>query len=612
MVSVAPSDADSEVDPFAIGSTIPGTRYRVIQRIGDGGMGTVFEAEHVDIERRVALKVLKPEFTRNPGIVEQFRREARAASKVGVEQIVQVFDFAELPDGRVMFTMELVKGQTLREELRHGALPPNRAVGILRQICKGLHAAHAAGVVHRDVKPDNIVLERRMGRVDAVKLLDFGIATMAGDEQGPVSAGTPHYLAPELVTGTAFDRRADIYAVGCTAYEMLTGRTPFGNRGEKVDEVLGSHLADTAAPPSKVRPDLKLPPALDAVVMRCLAKKPEHRYRNMGELEAALCAAQVDATLQTSWDDLPLPDEVDDELRDRLLREMPDMHETEPRRRRWIVPLIATFSLALGIGATYLALSRMQSNNTVAAPSKVDGLVSDARAAAARLAFVYPPGDEPSAPSAFAKIRELEQLGTEEARAAAFALRDEFSATLVSLGDSYWSREGGETFAIEYYKQALVFDRDNPRALERSETAPEQVDALAQRAEVGEFSEQELATAESLRELAEPDPVRRKELRARRAAQGDSAVAALLEKPVPVVAPTPTPATADGEPAENEDESESADPPPPKPPQVAASEQSGAEELAATGAKLLKQGKRADAEEMFKLALTYDPNNATA
>ncbi len=613
VVSLAPSEpSTSTLDPFAPGGVIPGTRYRVIRRIGDGGMGTVYEAEHVDIERRCALKVLKPEFTRSPEIVEQFRREARAASRVGAEQIVQVFDFAELPDGRVMFTMDLVRGDTLREELRHGPLSPPRAIGILRQICKGLHAAHAAGVVHRDVKPDNIVLERRNGRVDAVKLLDFGIASMVGEEGGPLSAGTPHYLAPELVTGSSFDRRADIYAVGCTAYEMLTGRTPFGNRGEQVDEVLGSQLADIAPPPSQVRSDLKLPLALDRVIMRCLAKQADQRFRNMGELEASLCAAQVDATLQTSWDDLPLPDEVDDDLRDRLLRDMPDMHETEPRRRRWLVPVIATLSLAIGIGATYFALSRMR-EPTVAAPSKVDGLVAEARAAAARTAFVYPPADEPDSKSAFSRIRELEKLGTEEARAAAAGLREEFATTLVQLGDSYWDRAGGQTFAVEYYKQALVFERDNARALERGgATAVDQVDALAQRAEVGEFSAQELATAESLVELAEPDPVRRKELRARRAAQGDSTVAALLEKPAPAVAP---PTTAPDESA-SEDDDEAVEEPDPqvavKAPAVGASEQSGAEDLAKTGAKLLKQGKKADAEEMFRLALTYDPNNATA
>jgi serine/threonine protein kinase/tetratricopeptide (TPR) repeat protein len=610
VVSLAPSEPTTTRDPFELGHTVPGTRYRVIRRIGDGGMGTVYEAEHVDIERRCALKVLKPEFTRSPIIVEQFRREARAASRVGAEQIVQVFDFAELPDGRVMFTMDLVRGDTLREELRHGPLSPNRVVGILRQICKGLHAAHAAGVVHRDVKPDNIVLERRMGRVDAVKLLDFGIASMVGEEGGPLSAGTPHYLAPELVTGASFDRRADIYAVGCTAYEMLTGRTPFGSRGEQVDEVLGSQLADIAPPPSHVRPDLKLPPALDRVIMKCLAKRADQRFRNMGELEASLCAAQVDATLQTSWDDLPLPDEVDDDLRDRLLRDMPDMHETAPRRRRWLVPVIATLSLAIGIGATYFALSKMR-EPTALVPSKVDGIVADARAAAARTAFVYPPADEPEAKSAFARIRELEQLGTEEARAAALLLRGEFATTLVQLGDSYWDRSGGQTFAVEYYKQALVFERDNARALERGATAPEQVDALAQRAEVGQFSAQELATAESLRELAEPDPVRRKELRARRAAQGDSAVAALLDKPTAApVAPT------DDEPIEAGDEKVDDGTPSTevaaKTPAVGASEQTGAEDLAKTGAKLLKQGKKADAEEMFRLALTYDPNNATA
>jgi len=594
VVATDPSATAGENEPmFASGSTISGTRYRVIRPIGDGGMGAVYEAEHIDIERRVALKVLKPEFTRSTSIVEGFRREARAASRVGAEQIVQVFDFAELSDGRVMFTMELVRGPTLREELRNGPISPNRAIGILRQMCKGLHAAHAVGVVHRDIKPDNIVLENRKGRIDAVKILDFGIATMVGDDAGgPLSAGTPHYLAPELVTGSKFDRRADIYAVGCTAYEMLTGRTPFGNRGEKVDEVLGSHLADTAIPPSKARPDLRLSTALDNVIMRCLAKKPEQRFRNMGELEAALCAAQVDAVLQTSWDDLPLPDEVDDELRDRLLRDMPDMHDTKPRGRRWLVPVIATLSLAVGIGVTYVALSRLR-EPAVAVPTKVDGIVAAARAAAARTAFVYPPSDDPGTGSAFAKVRELEQLGTEEAKTAAAALRDEFAGTLVALGDSYWDRQGGQSFAIEYYKQALVFDRDNAKALERSEAAPDQVDALAQRAEVGEFSPQELEAAESLVELAEPDPVRRGELRARRAARGDSTVAALLDKPratAPAV-PVPSPATP-GKPATNEE--------------------TGAEDLAASASQLLKQGKRSDAEEMYRRALTYDPNNAAA
>jgi tetratricopeptide (TPR) repeat protein len=435
---------------------------------------------------------------------------------------------------------------------------------------------------------------------------------MGGEDGGPLSAGTPHYLAPELVTGASFDRRADIYAVGCMAYEMLTGRTPFGNRGEKVDEVLGSHLADVAAPPSEIRPDLKLSPALDRVIMKCLAKQPDQRFRNMGELEAALCAAQVDATLQTSWDDLPLPDEVDDELRDRLLREMPDMHDTEPRRRRWLVPLIATLSLALGIGATYFALSRMQQNK-VAAPSKVDGLVADARAAAARTAFVYPPSDDPSSGTAFAYVRELEQLGTDEARAAASSLRSEFATTLVALGDSYWDREGGQTFAVEYYNQALVFDRTNARAAARTDANPAQVEALAQRAEVGEFSEQELATAESLRELAEPDPVRRRELRARREAKGDSTVAALLDKtPVPAKPAVPGEATP-VEAAEGDDGGDADPTPEPvKPAQADPSEKSGAEDLAKTGAKLLAQGKKSDAEEMFKLALTYDPNNATA
>lgn len=362
---------------YGPGDILPGTRHRLIRRIGDGGMGTVFEAEHVEIERRVALKVLHPEFMRAPAIVEQFRREARAASKVGSEMIAEVFDFGELPDGRLWFTMELVAGPTLREELGGGPIPVARAIGILRQICKGLALAHKAGVVHRDVKPDNIVLTRRRGRMDAVKLLDFGIAVMLGEDLRPVSAGTPHYLAPELVAGAAFDGRADIYAVGCTAYEILVGRPPFGVLDADVDEVLGRHLAETAEAPSRVRTDVGITPALDRVILKCLAKLASNRYRNMGELEAALCAAQVESGVQTPWDDLPLPDEVDPELRDRLIMEMPDMHEPLPRgRRRWAMPALAVLCLGAGIGATY-GWQRYAAQAT-ASPVEADAAVVEA------------------------------------------------------------------------------------------------------------------------------------------------------------------------------------------------------------------------------------------
>ncbi|MBC8068414.1 MAG: protein kinase, partial [Deltaproteobacteria bacterium] len=583
-------------EPITRGAILPGTRYRIIRELGDGGMGTVYEAEHVDIERRVALKILRPELTRSPEIVEQFRREARAASKVGADQIVQVFDFAELPDGRVLFTMELIDGPTLREELRHGPIPPARTIALLRQVCKGLDAAHKAGVVHRDVKPDNIVLQHR-GRADAVRLLDFGIAAMMGEELRPMSAGTPHYLAPELVAGADFDRRADVYAVGCTAYEMLVGKPPFGRIGTDVDEVLGSHLAEVAEPPSTIRPDLRISPALDRVVMRCLAKLPSNRFRNMGELEAALCAAQIDGSLQTSWDDLPLPDEVDPELRERLLREMPDLHEPLPRRRGWAGPAIAVLSLALGVGATYVWASRRaqtleQSSTTVSA---VQQLVDEARNAAARSAYVYPTSDDPQGATAFAKVRELEARGDTDSIAAAAGLRAELAATLAHLGDSYWDREDGRAFAIEYYTQALLFDREHEHAKTRAAVVADQIDSLAQKAEQGTFTEQEIAAAEPLRVLAQAQDSRRS-----RGGNGSSPAGAGAS--VPALADVPV--VADGE--------EPVSDLPPKPAQVGVDERGGADDLSKSAAKLLRSGLRADAEEMFKRALTYDPNNALA
>lgn len=589
---VAPMDVVDDVQASAVreivpGAVIAGTRYRVVRKLGDGGMGTVYEAEHVDIERRVALKILHHEFTRTPLIVEQFRREARAASKVGSEHIAQVFDFAELADGSVMFTMELVHGPTLRAELRHGPLPQARAIGLLRQICKGLDAAHKAGVVHRDVKPDNIVITTRAGRSDAVKLLDFGIAAMMGEDLRPMSAGTPHYLAPELVAGATFDRRADVYAVGCTAYEMLVGRPPFGALGDDPEQVLGNHLADVAEAPSRARPGVSK--ALDAVIMRCLAKLPSNRFRNMGELEAALCAAQIDAALQTSWDDLPVPDGVDPELRERLLREMPDMHGPVARARGWLGPLAFVGVLAAAAAAGWFYVLRTPPivdapAVAAAAPSAADTLAEAARAAAARGAWVYPI-DPADSTTAFANVRALEALGDPQAVAIANELRRELASTLERLGDSYWDREGGRTFAVEHYRQALVFDGTRARAAERAALDAAALADLSHKAEAVAFTATEIAAVGRMRSASVA-------LRGR----GGDPTAPLSGVPeVP-----PDAALAGGEPL------------PPVPPQAGAAEQAGALDLVKSAKQLLRAGQRADAEVMFKRALAYDPNNGDA
>ena len=201
------------------GRRVPGTRYRLIRWLGEGGMGVVYEAEHEDIERRVALKILRLEATEDPQLAAQFRDEARAASRIGAPNIVEIFDFGELPDGRLFICMELLDGKDLVPATETDARPPAEVIAIFRQLCKALGAAHKAGIVHRDIKPENIILVRKGGRDGVVKVVDFGISAVLGQERRNKIAGTPHYMAPEQIRGHAFDGRLDQYAAGCVAYE---------------------------------------------------------------------------------------------------------------------------------------------------------------------------------------------------------------------------------------------------------------------------------------------------------------------------------------------------------------------------------------------------------
>ncbi|HWB81261.1 MAG TPA: serine/threonine-protein kinase, partial [Nannocystaceae bacterium] len=205
---------------------MPGTRYRLRNWLGDGGMGVVYEAEHIDLERRVALKILRAHVADHEEERERFRQEARLTTKIASPYVVQVLDCGVLRDGRVFYAMELLQGKPLSYEIARGPIEAGRVIGLLRQMCAGLAAAHAAGVIHRDVKPDNAMICQSSGRA-YVKLLDFGIASPVSDEGSRRASGTPEYMAPEQIEGRPFDVRLDVYALGCTAYEMLTGNPPF-------------------------------------------------------------------------------------------------------------------------------------------------------------------------------------------------------------------------------------------------------------------------------------------------------------------------------------------------------------------------------------------------
>ena len=279
-----------------VGQTLDG-RYYVEKKIGEGGMGVVFSARHAVIERPLAIKVLKREVMRDTATIRRFVQEAKAASRIGHPNIVDVTDFGTTPDGMTYSVMEFVDGQTLGSAIRHGApFPPLRAVKIAAQIARALGAAHDKGIIHRDLKPENVFLLDRDGRPDFVKIVDFGIAKVApqaGQAEGPRLTragsvfGTPEYMAPEQAAGRGdTDGRVDVYALGIILYEMVCGKVP--HRGDSMVRTLAMQMLDPVEPPSKVRPDLGILPELEAVIMNALAKKREQRFQTMGELLAAL------------------------------------------------------------------------------------------------------------------------------------------------------------------------------------------------------------------------------------------------------------------------------------------------------------------------------------
>ncbi|HET9621703.1 MAG TPA: serine/threonine-protein kinase [Kofleriaceae bacterium] len=281
-----------------IGQTLDG-RYLVESKIGEGGMGVVFRVRHTVIERPLAIKVLKRDAMRDAATIKRFVQEAKAASRIGHPNIVDVTDFGTTPDGLTYSVMELVPGATLGAAIRLAApFPAARAIRIAAQIARALGAAHAKGIVHRDLKPENVFLVDRDGRPDFVKIVDFGIAKVtppSGQAAGPRLTragsvfGTPEYMAPEQAAGRGdTDGRADIYALGVIFYEMICGQVP--HRGDTMVRTLAMQMLDAAEPPSKRRPDLAIDPALEAVIMRALAKKREQRFATMAELLDALDA----------------------------------------------------------------------------------------------------------------------------------------------------------------------------------------------------------------------------------------------------------------------------------------------------------------------------------
>jgi len=269
-------------------------QYQLVWKLGEGGMGEVYLAEHALLKRPCALKLIKPGVGADPIALARFEREVQSAARLSHPNSIDIFDYGHTDDGTFYYVMEYLQGLSLSELVRQaGPLPPGRVIYLFRQVCAGLAEAHGLGLIHRDLKPANVFVAVRGGESDVAKVLDFGLVKLTKDP-GAVAltgdmtvSGTPMYMAPEQATADrALDARADIYALGAMMYYALTGQPPF--TGDSAFAIMMAHARDPVVPPSQVRPGV--PADLERVVLTCLAKKPDERYPSVKALGEALAA----------------------------------------------------------------------------------------------------------------------------------------------------------------------------------------------------------------------------------------------------------------------------------------------------------------------------------
>ncbi|MEM6996541.1 MAG: protein kinase, partial [Myxococcota bacterium] len=446
-------------------------RYVLLQRLGAGGMGTVFTAYDPELDRRIAIKVVHPG-TSTTRASERLAREARALAKLSHPNIVTVFDTGVV-GSEVFIAMELLRGKTFREWCAAGRTW-REIRDLLLSAARGLAAAHEAGMVHRDFKPANVLI----GEDDSVRVLDFGLATSvndAGDHSGGGHGfgklstlttvgnllGTPAYMAPEQLLRGSSDARSDQFSFFVTFYEALYGQRPCSSTELAVLMRTMHNLQLPDSPPRR-----GVPQWLHRVLLRGLSSRPEARFESM---------AAVIEQLQSD----------------------------RSARRRGIALAVVGLLATGTIGA--VSARALAPTTAVSEPSAVADLVTRARAAAARSYFVYAPLDEPEQPSAYQVVVALEALADDDADTAARALRAEFADTLVRLGDHFWERDGGAPFSADYYAMALVFDPERATPRERTSLTRGELQSLTARAAAGSFTDAERLAGESLAALAEPD-----------------------------------------------------------------------------------------------------------
>jgi len=294
-------------DPL-IGAPVDGGEYRILEKIGSGGMGSVYKAEQPSMNRLVAIKVLHAKYASREDLVARFRREARSMSQLSHPNTARVYKFGELEDGAAYFVMDYMEGRNLAQYVRRqGPMQWERALRVMIPVCHALAEAHRAGIIHRDLKPENIFLTEQGGNPDFPKVLDFGLAKVSEKQMGRGSMmltqqgmvfGTPEFMSPEQAQGEPLDWRSDIYSLALILYELLTGKLPF--EATKPVEVMRAHLQETPILLNERVMGLRFPPALEQVIARALKKKPEERQADAVELANGLqrCLSGASAAAQ--------------------------------------------------------------------------------------------------------------------------------------------------------------------------------------------------------------------------------------------------------------------------------------------------------------------------
>ncbi len=402
--------------------------YEVIRRIGEGGMGVVYEALHPLIGKRVAIKLLSDRIAGDGRSVVRFVQEARAVNQIGHRNIVDIFLFGQLPDGRHYYVMEFLDGESLSRRLeRQGKLTPADAIAVALPVCEALAAAHRNGIIHRDLKPDNVFMADDRAGGEVVKLLDFGIAKLESLQGvGPTATGapigTPYYMAPEQCRGLPVDARADLYALGVMLFELLTGKMPF--EAPTFVAALSRKLTERPGPPGRLVP---LPPGLDRLVQRLMAEAPEDRPESAIAVRDELLRINKEQRL------------LGTQTVERLTSSPPNV----PARARWKVAAALSALAVLAVGGWFLLVpaGRTQPTAVAAAPPDAASAQPLPDALRAQVAAIAPPvlaapaGVDAAAPSPPRPVRApVPRKAPAERAPSAAAATDPSAAAEVGTG----------------------------------------------------------------------------------------------------------------------------------------------------------------------------------